>query len=71
MVTLFRVDADKACYNVCDVKCKAGQGNMSNLRKHLVKHKIYLELMSDRLAVVGTGLGVDREVGRGFILCRG
>ncbi|MED6256810.1 hypothetical protein ATANTOWER_025177 [Ataeniobius toweri] len=26
--------------NICDTKCKASSENTSNLRKHLVKHKI-------------------------------
>ncbi|MEQ2208286.1 hypothetical protein XENOCAPTIV_015443 [Xenoophorus captivus] len=38
-----KCDADYACCNVCDAKCKASGGNTSNLRKHLVKHKIFLK----------------------------
>ncbi|MED6250959.1 hypothetical protein ATANTOWER_017396 [Ataeniobius toweri] len=36
-------DADYARYNICDGKCKASGGNTSNLRKHLVKCKIFLK----------------------------
>ncbi|MEQ2188137.1 hypothetical protein GOODEAATRI_011829 [Goodea atripinnis] len=35
--------ADYACCNICDTKCKASSGNTSNLRKHLVKHQIFLK----------------------------
>lgn len=33
---------------ICDVKCKAGQENTSDLTRHLVKNKIYLKLKSAR-----------------------
>ncbi len=36
-------DADNAICNICKTKYKAGCGNTSNLRKHLIKHKIYLK----------------------------
>ncbi|MED6264083.1 hypothetical protein CHARACLAT_011003 [Characodon lateralis] len=38
-----KFNADYARYNICDVKCKASSRNASNLRKHLVKHKIFLK----------------------------
>lgn len=41
VVTLSKLHADDTCCNICDAKCKAGQGNTSNLRRHLVKHKIH------------------------------
>ncbi|MEQ2236175.1 hypothetical protein ILYODFUR_009772 [Ilyodon furcidens] len=37
-----KCDADYSRYNICDTKCKASGGNTSNLRKNLVKHKIFL-----------------------------
>ncbi|MED6255484.1 hypothetical protein ATANTOWER_010448, partial [Ataeniobius toweri] len=37
-----KCDADYAHCNICDAKCKASVGNTSNLRKHLVKQKIFL-----------------------------
>ena len=38
-----KCDADYARCNICDAKCKASGRNTSNLRKHLVKHKIFLK----------------------------
>ncbi|MED6262614.1 hypothetical protein ATANTOWER_022790 [Ataeniobius toweri] len=38
-----KCDADYARCNMQYVKCKASSGNTSNLRKHLVKHKIFLK----------------------------
>ncbi|MEQ2300922.1 hypothetical protein AMECASPLE_030754 [Ameca splendens] len=35
--------ADYSCCNICDAMCKTSCGNTSNLRKHLVKHKIFLK----------------------------
>lgn len=63
-----------------NAKCKADQGNTSNPRKHLVKHRIVFLLYQltlshalvtdcDRLEVVKTGLGGEKEVGRDFSLC--
>ncbi|XP_034018810.1 homeodomain-interacting protein kinase 1-like [Thalassophryne amazonica] len=37
-----KCDADYARYNICNAKCKTSGGNTSNLRKHLVKQKIFL-----------------------------
>ncbi|XP_059210462.1 serine protease FAM111A-like [Centropristis striata] len=44
-----KCDADYARCNICDVKCKASSGNTSNLRKHLVKHKIFLKAEECRI----------------------
>ncbi|MEQ2282200.1 hypothetical protein AMECASPLE_038033 [Ameca splendens] len=38
-----KCDADYARCNICKAECKASDGNTSNLRKHLVKHKIFLK----------------------------
>ena len=38
-----KCDGDYARCNICDTKCKARGGNTSNLRKHLVTHKIFLK----------------------------
>ncbi|KAK5605124.1 hypothetical protein CRENBAI_026546 [Crenichthys baileyi] len=35
--------ADYTQRNICDVKCKASGGNTSDLRKHLVKHQVFLK----------------------------
>ncbi|MED6250129.1 hypothetical protein ATANTOWER_025139 [Ataeniobius toweri] len=40
---IMKCDANYPRCNICDVKCKASGGNSSNLRKHLVKHKIFLK----------------------------
>ncbi|MED6246210.1 hypothetical protein ATANTOWER_014508 [Ataeniobius toweri] len=38
-----KCNVDYARCNICDAKCKAISGNTLNLRKHLVKHKIFLK----------------------------
>ncbi|MEQ2166113.1 hypothetical protein GOODEAATRI_024331 [Goodea atripinnis] len=38
-----KCDPNYARYNICDTKYKAITGNTSNLRKHLVKHKIFIK----------------------------
>ncbi|MEQ2289948.1 hypothetical protein AMECASPLE_038464 [Ameca splendens] len=42
MAPLVKCDADYTRCNICEAKCKASGGNTSNLRKHLVKHQIFL-----------------------------
>ncbi|MED6256428.1 hypothetical protein ATANTOWER_025945 [Ataeniobius toweri] len=43
MAPLVKCDADYTRCNICDAKRKASGGNTSNLRKHLVKHQIFLK----------------------------
>ncbi len=38
-----KINADDVRCNICDAKSKAGQGNTSKLRNHLLKKKIYLK----------------------------
>ena len=38
-----KIDVDYARCNICDAKCKASHGNTTNLRNHLIKHKIFLK----------------------------
>ncbi|MED6248906.1 hypothetical protein ATANTOWER_006788 [Ataeniobius toweri] len=35
--------AEYRCCNICEAKCKTIGGNTSNLRKHLVKHRIFVK----------------------------
>ena len=44
-----KVYADNTHYSICDAKGKARQGNTSNMKKYLVKLKIYLK--ADECAV--------------------
>lgn len=36
-----KLDADNAIWNICNTKCKAGNGNTYNLKKHLIKQDIF------------------------------
>ncbi|MEQ2187746.1 hypothetical protein GOODEAATRI_007735 [Goodea atripinnis] len=42
MVPDFKMRCRLRC-DICEVKCKPSGGNTSNLRKHLVKHQIFLK----------------------------
>ncbi|MEQ2180169.1 hypothetical protein GOODEAATRI_032909 [Goodea atripinnis] len=38
-----KCDAHYGRCNICDAKCKVSSGNTSNMRKHLIKSKIFLK----------------------------
>ncbi|KAL7395231.1 hypothetical protein ABVT39_012723 [Epinephelus coioides] len=62
-------DADYTRCNICDTKCKASYGNTSNLRKHLVKHKVFLKAddctVFDSLKVKATSPSISTPTASG------
>ncbi|MEQ2237298.1 hypothetical protein ILYODFUR_021741, partial [Ilyodon furcidens] len=58
-----KCDADYARCNICKAKCKASGGNTSNLRKHLVKHKIFLASLRSTARTSAIGDNAKCEIG--------